>query len=121
VTMLDNARAVVTTWRRGDHVKAWASPAIGLPPSTLTYAWADELQRLSAACDDAANRLRLLGYLPSHSSMRELRSQASVWASAANRSRQWGAALLEAESELSEAAGEAEASAATRSPEPSPS
>lgn len=102
MTMLDNARSVITSWRRGDHARSWAAPAIGLPPSTLTYAWADEIQRLSGACDDAANRLRLLGYLPSHPSMRALRDQASMWAAEANRARQWGAALADAESELSD-------------------
>lgn len=102
MTMLDNARAVVTTWRRGDHTTSWAAPAIGLPPSTLTYAYADELQRLCAAYDDAANRLQLMGYLPSHASIRQLRSHASAWAHEANRARQWGAALLEAEAEPAE-------------------
>lgn len=100
MSQADNARAVVATWRRGDHEKMWAAPAIGLPPSTLTEHYAGELQWLSEMTDAAANRLQLLGYLPSHTSVRSLRDQASVWAQAANRSREWAAALLEAEKEV---------------------
>lgn len=97
--MLDNARAVVATWRSGVHEKYWKAPAIGLPPSTLTRAHATELQRLAIAFDEAANRLQLMGFLPSHSSVRDLRGEASNFARQATRVFEWADALLAAEQE----------------------
>ena len=100
MSQLDNARAVVATWHRGDHVNSWAEPARSMRPDQLTRAFANECTQLSRQLDAAADRLSLLGFLPGHSSMRRLREQASKLAREANRSFEWADHLTEAINEL---------------------
>ena len=97
--MLDNARAVVATWRSGVDETYWKAPAIGMPTSTLSRAYAAELQRLAIAFDEAADRLQLMGFLPPHTSVRDLRNEASRFAHRATRAFEWADALFAAEQE----------------------
>lgn len=96
-----NARAVVTTWRRGDHRQAWG-PLRSDCPSEVTFAAAVEYGELANAADEAADHLAKVGYLSGHTVMRNLRGTASRFAAEATRLHAWGRALRRAEEDPDE-------------------
>lgn len=94
-----NARSVVTTWRKGDHLHAWGAAAADRPPSETNRCAARAFTAVAETADHQADVLQDLGFLPGHEIMRELRGIASKAAHRANRAAAWANELEEAERE----------------------
>lgn len=94
-----NARAVLATWRRGDHLHAWGPAAHDSPPSVIARATVDAWVAVQQAADLQADTLIASGFLPGHAAIRELRGVASTAADRATRTLAWTNALATVEAE----------------------
>ena len=95
--MNSSAVAVVTTWRRGDHVGAWAEPAASMTPSEVTRMAAGTWGEIRGVIDAQADMLANYGFLPGLPLMRELRGLATQAAQSAQRAHAWANDLRDAE------------------------
>jgi hypothetical protein len=91
-----NARTVIQTWRRGDHIQHWRPAAHNKTPAQLFTDAALAFQTVRETADHAADRLVELGFVNSHSEVAELRKIASLAAQRSTRHFQWAAELAEA-------------------------